>query len=66
MVKTRYLLYIEDDWWAVQGTRLPRGKQSFMSRAMEVLRCSAEEVDQVSNRDAGIDEYPVRGQKTRG
>ncbi len=49
MTKTRYLLYVEDDWWAVHDNPLPprSGVGNFMWRAMEVLTKSPERVAQV-------------------
>jgi len=50
ITKTRYLLYVEDDWWAVHDNPLPpphSGIGNFMWRAMEVLTKSPERVAQV-------------------
>lgn len=55
LVQTRYLLYIEDDWWAIQASSsvppAPAGnvRDGFLWRAMNVLRYSTESVAQVSN-----------------
>lgn len=50
MTKTRYLLYVEDDWWAVHDNPLPprSGVGNFLWRAMEVLTKSTERVSQAS------------------
>lgn len=50
LAKYRYLLYVEDDWWAVHDKLLPfpTGVRSFLWRAMEVLNKSAERVAQAS------------------
>lgn len=50
LTKTRYLLYVEDDWWAVHDHPLPprSGAGNFLWRAMEVLTKSSERVSQAS------------------
>lgn len=50
LTETRYLLYIEDDWWAAHDTPTPfaLGTENFLSRAMKVLSHSAERVSQAS------------------
>ena len=50
LTKTQYLLYIEDDWWAVRDSKpaSSSGVGNFLWRAMEVLQRSTEEVSQVS------------------
>lgn len=51
LTKTRYLLYVEDDWWAVHDdTPVPplSGAGNFLWRAMEVLKTSTERVAQAS------------------
>lgn len=53
--KTRYLLYVEDDWWAIQASTpgspasAGRLRDNFLSRAMHVLRWATESVGQVSD-----------------
>ena len=51
MTQTRYLLYIEDDWWPVENEPLqPQSRErGFLWRAMEVLRNSPDGVAQVRN-----------------
>ena len=51
LTKTRYLLYAEDDWWALRDRKMPStlGTENFLWRAMDVLRNSAERVSQASN-----------------
>lgn len=50
LTKTRYLLYMEDDWWVVRDKPPPplSGIGNFLWRAMEVLQRSAERVSQAS------------------
>lgn len=51
LTKTRYLLYVEDDWWAVHDKPISpqaSGDGNFLRRALEVLRNSAEGVAQAS------------------
>lgn len=50
LTKTRYLLYVEDDWWVAQDRPTPStlGAENFLWRAMEVLRISVERVSQAS------------------
>lgn len=50
LTKTRYLLYIEDDWWPVRDNPLPSfsGVGNVLWRAMEVLQRSTERVSQAS------------------
>lgn len=50
LTKTRYLLYVEDDWWVVRDHLLPplSGVGNFLWRAMEVLQRSTERVSQAS------------------
>lgn len=49
LTKTRYLLYVEDDWWPAHDGPTPSsvGTENFLWRAMEVLRNSVERVSQV-------------------
>lgn len=52
LTKTRYLFYVEDDWWVFHDKPLPPVSDvgNFLWRAMEVLRNSAEQVSQVRLR----------------
>ncbi|CAM9506285.1 unnamed protein product [Ectocarpus sp. 12 AP-2014] len=51
LTKTRYLMYVEDDWWVIHDNdKLPTlsGPGNILWRAMEVLRRSSERVSQAS------------------
>ncbi|CAM9872834.1 unnamed protein product, partial [Scytosiphon promiscuus] len=50
LTKYRYLLYVEDDWWAIHDTPLSPQRRlgSFLWRAMEVLTKSTERVSQAN------------------
>lgn len=51
LTKTRYLMYVEDDWWVIHDSDKPRtrsGPGNILWRAMEVLKRSSERVSQAS------------------
>lgn len=50
LTQTRYLLYIEDDWWPVKDepSQDQPWESSFLWRSMEVLRNSIDGVSQAS------------------
>lgn len=51
LTKTRYLMYVEDDWWVIHDTDNPptrSGPGNILWRAMEVLKRSSERVSQAS------------------
>lgn len=53
LVKTRYMLYVEDDWWAIRrnSTQHPIwSTHNFLWRAMNVLKNGAECVSQARVR----------------
>lgn len=55
LTKHRYLLYVEDDWWASYDSPLPpqSGVGNVLWRAMEVLTKSTEQVSQASGVEGG-------------